>query len=356
MSQPVLLNQLNERLGISLHTFRENEREEPELQFDYAYHPLRSRRLRFAGRQPLWLNQFLARRQWGRSLRDHLDESYDVVITMNDVGPATVGVADDLGVPSLFFLRNLAGSGQELYRRDQGHLENFLNADMGGKVQYPFLVRNFAEYKTGLERATVVVANSQYVANRIERDFGVASEVVYPPIALEEIRVDRNEGDAIGMVNPRNEFKGGDIFFDIAEHMPSEQFLSAGAIRSKALQEQANSLDNLTHLGWCEDMREFYRRTKLIVVPSRGSEAFGRAAAEPMVSGIPTVVSDRGGLPEVVGDTGEVVTEIDSTDAWIGAIDRALEDHAPEQQIERARRFSADRQGEKLAEIVSAVT
>jgi glycosyltransferase involved in cell wall biosynthesis len=74
-----------------------------------------------------------------------------------------------------------------------------------------------------------------------------------------------------------------------------------------------------------------------------------------MVSGIPVVVSDRGGLPEVVGKTGEVVTNIDSVDAWKQAIEEALENHNPEAQKERVKRFSARNQGEKLSIIASEI-
>lgn len=68
-----------------------------------------------------------------------------------------------------------------------------------------------------------------------------------------------------------------------------------------------------------------------------------------MVSGIPCVVSDRGGLPEVVGDTGEVVSDLDNVDVWVSAVERALENHDPERQKDRVERFSAERQGRSLS-------
>ena len=99
-------------------------------------------------------------------------------------------------------------------------------------------------------------------------------------------------------------------------------------------------------------MRDAYGKSKLVVVPSRVEEAFGRVPAEAMVSGIPCVVSNRGGLPEVVGETSPVVSEIDSTEQWIEAIRTALSNHDPEAQQQRVTRFSAKSQVEKLTNVI----
>jgi glycosyltransferase involved in cell wall biosynthesis len=355
LSQPVLLNELNSLIDIDLHLYRNSTKTDVELNFDHKKHIYQENKLEIKGNQPLWLNQFLLRRQWKKYLERNLSSDIDLVITMNDLGPPSVKVANKYGIPSLFFIRNLASPGQEMYSRASNHLTNFQSADFGGKIQYPFLVNNFNSYSRGLNDATKVVANSKYVAERLREDFRVDSEIVYPPITREKYLVEYNSEGCIGMVGARNEAKGVDIFFDIVESMPSENFISAGVFRNEDLKRRANSLENLHHMGFVEDMNKFYMRTKLVVVPSRCSEAFGRAAAEPMVSGIPCVVSDRGGLPEVVGETGEIVSEIDSTKAWIEAIQRALDEHNPEAQKSRVEKFSTERQGQKLASITNSV-
>jgi glycosyltransferase involved in cell wall biosynthesis len=48
--------------------------------------------------------------------------------------------------------------------------------------------------------------------------------------------------------------------------------------------------------------RQIYALTRILLVPSVFEEPFGRVAAETMISGIPPIVSDRGGLPETVGE------------------------------------------------------
>jgi glycosyltransferase involved in cell wall biosynthesis len=157
------------------------------------------------------------------------------------------------------------------------------------------------------------------------------------------------------MVNPRAAYKGADIFLDIADMLSHDEFLLVGPMSQPELKQRATQLANVTHWEWCEDMREAYAASKLVVVPSRVEETFGRVPAEAMVSGIPCAVSNRGGLPEVVGDTGEVVTDIEQTDAWIEAINRALKSHDPQAQRQRVDMFSAANQIPKLVVLLEAV-
>lgn len=131
----------------------------------------------------------------------------------------SVDVAKSFGIPSLFFLRNLSVAGQAEYSPNQSHLANFRRAGIGAKVQYPFLVRNFSDFRRAAQRADAVVANSKFVADRIARDFGVEAEVLYPLIRLEEFEVDYDLDGAIGMVNPRNWKNRGDVFLDVAERL-----------------------------------------------------------------------------------------------------------------------------------------
>ena len=355
MSQPVLLNQLNKEMGIELHLFKDHAESVDLIDFDYEHYPLDVQDIQIGQQTALWVTQYKLRNEWRDFLVEHLDEEFDLVIGMNNVATAAVDAADVFNIPSLFFIRNLEASGQEMFSSDRSHLANFKLADFGAKVQYPFFVNNFNEYRRGMTNASRVIANSEYVSQRLKHDFDVKSNIVYPPINLDEYRVESDNGNYIATVNPRNRDKGADIFLNIAKEMPDEEFMCAGVFRDQSFKRRAEALSNLNYVGYCDDMRKFYKQAKIVIVPSRWNEAFGRSAAEPMVNGIPVVVSDRGGLPEVVGETGEVVTEIDSIDAWKQAIDTALEDHDPRAQKERVKRFSADTQGIKFAEIVAEV-
>jgi glycosyltransferase involved in cell wall biosynthesis len=347
-----LLDGINKTRDIKLDVYQTPPADAPPTtNFPYQLHPKQL----FELSTLTWTNQIFSRAQWGRYLRTQLTRDIDCLFTQNRFAPVSVQVAEELGVQSLFFVRSMALTGYEKYDPRRSHLSNLLKTDLGGRIQYPFLWKNFHEYKQAANVATYIIANSEFTADKIEELFGVESEVIYPPIKLDAYRTEYNGEGYITMVNPRAAYKGTDIFLDIAGELSDQEFLLVGPISPSKIKQRADGMANVTHWEWCETMTEAYAMSRLIVTPSRVKESFGRVPAEAMVSGIPCVVSDRGGLPEVVGDTGEVVTQIDSVEHWISAIHSALESHAPEAQMERAKKFSAENQVEKLLEMLGDI-
>jgi glycosyltransferase involved in cell wall biosynthesis len=71
-----------------------------------------------------------------------------------------------------------------------------------------------------------------------------------------------------------------------------------------------------------------YAETKIVLVPSRWAEAWGRVVSEAQVSGIPALASDRGGLPESVGSGGILVDPDAGLDRWTEALARLWDDEA----------------------------
>ncbi len=302
-----------------------------------------------------WTNQVINRFQWKRYLRKTLTQDYDLLITQNQLAPASIAVANEYDIPSFFFLRSMALTGYEKHTPHLGLVANLRQTDLGGRVQYPFLWKNFHDYRRAANNATRTIANSEFTSGQIWELFGTDSLIIYPPIKLQNYHVEYNIEGYITMVNPRTEYKGPDIFLDIADRMPDEEFLLVGPIGPSKIKERAERISNVTHWEWCEDMRDAYSEAKVVVVPSRVEESFGRVPAEAMVSGIPCVVSNRGGLPEVVGDTGEIIDDLESVDAWVDGINRALENHDSEEQQTLVERFSAENQVDRLTQLIEEV-
>lgn len=61
---------------------------------------------------------------------------------------------------------------------------------------------------------------------------------------------------------------------------------------------------------------------RVLLMPSRWPEPFGRIPVEAGISGIPTLVADRGGLPEAVGVPGLVAQE----NTWRESVEQVLSD------------------------------
>ncbi len=87
----------------------------------------------------------------------------------------------------------------------------------------------------------------------------------------------------------------------MAKELPEYKFL--GVKGSYGVQWANDSLPNVEILEKQEDMREVYRRTEILIMPS-DYESWGRTATEAAASGIPVISTDTPGLRENMGESG----------------------------------------------------
>jgi glycosyltransferase involved in cell wall biosynthesis len=111
------------------------------------------------------------------------------------------------------------------------------------------------------------------------------------------------------------------------------------------------------------DPRDFYRVSRVILMPSLRRASLGRVPIEAMANEIPVLASDRGALPETLGDAGFVFTiperctptsgvvpTAQEVASWVAVIERLWDD--PEFEAEHRRRALAEAMrwdGERLA-------
>jgi len=160
------------------------------------------------------------------------------------------------------------------------------------------------------------------------------------------------------MVNPRSELKGGNIFLEIASRMTDEQFLVAGEWATNEQRETATALENVTDLGWIDDMRDVYGRTKLLLVPSLVEEGGPRVIVEAFANGIPVVGTDRGGVPGFVDDAGAIVEDPNDVAEWERQIRATLDqyDQLSTRARERAPLFETESTVERYVHLLDEVT
>lgn len=175
------------------------------------------------------------------------------------------------------------------------------------------------------------IANSANTAGRYRQAFGVEPLVLPPLVRPERFRCTTTR-QFVTFVNPVP-LKGSDIAFALAEARPDIPFLFvAGWPVSEqddaARQERARRLGNIQWQPTVQDMRRVYGRTRIMLVPSRWEEGWGRVVTEAQVSGIPALASRRGGLPEAVGDGGELVDPDGPLEPWVAALSRLWDDPA----------------------------
>ncbi len=191
-------------------------------------------------------------------------------------------------------------------------------------IEYPF----FAAWHRDLFRAirrSRVIANSNFIADLARRLTGIEAEVVYPTIDFERLRrryeAVRDEVKEKGIVFVGDAIiKGTDIATAIARSMPEHQFYF---FTRKATER--HSVGNIIYVPWQASPEHVYKHAKLVIVPSRWMEAFGRVAAEACHLGLPVVASNRGGLPEALNHRREyLLDDIEDINEWCRRIRRFL--------------------------------
>lgn len=198
-----------------------------------------------------------------------------------------------------------------------------------------------------------LVCCSDFMRRSLEDRFGLPARVLYPLIHLDEYRVTPESDGRITFINPVPK-KGYDTFRGLVPLLADRRFLVVeGWPLGDEYERVAQELDALgadVEL-WrrVADVRQVYRETRILLVPSVYEEPAGRVVVEAQVSGIPVIVSNRGGLPEMLGDGGLAVAEAEDPGAWAEAI-REIE--AGYERFSRAARANVERRELSPAGIV----
>lgn len=175
-----------------------------------------------------------------------------------------------------------------------------------------------------LQSAAMAVFISNDVRNREGMNPQAQDMVIHPP-AFDDVRAETH-GDAIGFIKPLSH-KGVDLFYDIARAMPDRQFV---CLRGEWQDiETIVELPNVEFMEPVDDIRDFYERVRLVLVPSLSEDA-GTVAQECAVNDIPCISSDVGGLRET---NGGVLMHSHWYHAWREAIERLLNEPGQYQAV-----------------------
>ena len=168
-----------------------------------------------------------------------------------------------------------------------------------------------------LEYAKLAVFNSNYTydhSNPHPQDM-----VIHPP-AFQDV-VAEHTGFAVGMIKPI-EHKGIRFVYELVRSMRHRQFvILRGEWQDCEIIEHH---PNLEFLEPVDDIRDFYTRCKVILMPSLSEDA-GTVAQEAAINGLPCISSDTMGLKET--NAGGIVLPLPlHLGDWIKAIDNLYGD------------------------------
>ena len=194
---------------------------------------------------------------------------------------------------------------------------------------------------------TAIVVASRFVAAHVRATWDRDAHVIPPSIDLARVTAAATaERRFITMFNPIEE-KGGSLFRTLAMSLPQRAFAvvpgwsvlrrSDGAWDEELWQRSLDSqgwgpyplprepsfadLPNVTVLPPREEVAEIYAQTRILCVPSRWEEPFGRVAIEAFANGIPVVATAIGGMQEHAGMGGIAIPPASGVEAWVAAIE-----------------------------------
>ena len=235
-----------------------------------------------------------------------------------------------------------------------------------------FHLHNFGyNDRRGFEDVDAVIFPSEYSRRLYLRRVGIDGVVISDPIRLDKVIAENPEPKYVTFINPQPE-KGAAVFARIALELgrrrPDIPLLvveGRGTADGLAgLPVDLSELTNLHRMANTPDPRDFYRVSRVVLMPSLWRESLGRVPIEAMANGIPVLASDRGALPETLGDAGFVFTIPDrctpasnvvptpqEVAPWVAVIERLWDDPVFEAE-HRSRALTEARRwdGDKLAE------
>lgn len=228
----------------------------------------------------------------------------------------------------------------------------------------------------------LIITDSQATAHLYAQRDRLNVQAIGTFIEKEKYLAPERKPEYVTFVNPHST-KGVSIFAKLAlrakDRFPDVKFLvveSRGLLAQSLASLHAPDDDkvcpykpdiftNVDIIQHTNNMKEVYKRTKILLAPSLWYESWGRVVTEAVLNGIPCIVSSSGGLPEAMGEGGIVVPAPNAchedhlripTDEeiqpWIDALERLLKEDFSDRCRKAAQNHSIKRSTERLMEVL----
>ncbi len=225
---------------------------------------------------------------------EHLDlRCYDLVIS-SESGPAK-GVIVSPHTTHVCYCHSPMRYVWDMYhdyRRETGFITRMAMA--------PLVHRLRMWDQLSAQRIDDFVANSNFVASRIEKYYRRNATVIHPPVAVDDFSLSNVTEDFYLSVGQLVSYKRADLMVEAFNASGrSLTIIGEGALLPR-LRKIARP--NIRLLGWqpSEIIRDHYSRCKAVILP--GAEDFGIVPVEAMACGKPVIAYGYGGAMETVID------------------------------------------------------
>ncbi len=178
------------------------------------------------------------------------------------------------------------------------------------------------------DRVDYFIANSSFVAKRINKFYRRKSEVIYPPVDVEDFELCSDKSDYYLVLGQLTPYKRADLVVDAFLASGKKLVVIGDGEQYKMLKTKENkNIQILGRLPW-EDCKKYLQSAKALIFP--GVEDFGMVPVESMACGTPVLAYAEGGALETVvdGRTGYLFHEqtISSVNECVSKFEKNQED------------------------------
>lgn len=290
---------------------------------------------------------------------EQLDLSeYDLVISSaHAVSKGVITGPDQLHISYVHSPMRYAWDLQHQYLRESG-----LNSGIKGWVAKWMLHKlRIWDLRTA-NGVDAFIANSSFIARRIDKVYRRKAEVIYPPVDTEGFEFSADKGDFFLTASRLVPYKRVDLIVEAFARMPDQKLVVIGSGPDME-KVRAKATPNITILGFQPTavLKDHMQRAKAFVFAAE--EDFGIAPVEAQACGTPVIAYAKGGALETVlsPEHGEKATGIffgeQAVDSIVSAVKQFNElttPIRPEACRQNALRFSPERFRKEIKAFVDA--
>ncbi|BDQ03287.1 glycosyltransferase [Ignavibacterium sp.] len=160
------------------------------------------------------------------------------------------------------------------------------------------------------KRPDYLLANSNYIAEKLKRIYNRESTVIYPPVDVDKFTCVEQKDDYYFVASRLVPYKRIDLIIEAFAQMPDKRLIIAGT--GPELEKLKNKfLINVEFLGYQDEqaLKDLMQKAKAFVFAAE--EDFGIVVVEAMACGTPVIALNKGGTAETVidGKTGILFNE-----------------------------------------------